>query len=341
VVGGWDRVSFSSFPLTHVLPPLPRHSAATGYFLCSCDSLKSEHIKLKLAGALVFATILGQVLNMFVVGYLFNGASPLPGHLLIVGPVTSAVASLLIFAVISRTSKTQTLRRLQGKYNNAGKSETEGKAGETKEHQHASRLAKRWVSSRSLGNLPTQDRRAHEAAVSIAGAVLQWKINRFHRTRAQKTFLSRLRVFGGQLVVLVAFYLSFFTMLTFPTLYHGVPGGEGLAALVFPLICHWGMGKQRKLLDQVNPALAPVCSHLHMVITEGLQISLFGLARTYVSFAHTVALTATFGLNTDTPRPSECAGIHVYRWTSMGGREHYHNHFILVTSNEYYRHLDI
>ena len=116
-------------------------------------------------------------------------------------------------------------------------------------------------------------------AEMIRSAILQWKMNGFTRKRNRKTFMSLVRIFGAQVVVVVAFFAAFIILLTVPNLYTGVPGGEGLAALALRFVAHVGMVKQRTLLNRVNPTIAPICSHLHMVISESLQMTLFGLAR--------------------------------------------------------------
>ena len=116
-------------------------------------------------------------------------------------------------------------------------------------------------------------------AEMIRSAILQWKMNHFTRKRNRKTFMSLVRIFGAQVVVVVAFFAAFIILLTVPALYTGVPGGEGLAALALRFVAHVGMAKQRTLLSRVNPTIAPICSHLHMVISESLQMTLFGLAR--------------------------------------------------------------
>ena len=140
-------------------------SLAWSYFLCSCESLASDHIKRKLVGVVICATVFGQVLNIII--HLPSGASPLPGHFC-AGPLLAfAASSVLILGVIDRTSKQQILRRLHGRYNKAAASDGNG---DTVEDMQAGYVAQRWVGSsgRSLGHLSASRRREIESAGSLA-----------------------------------------------------------------------------------------------------------------------------------------------------------------------------
>ena len=138
-------------------------SLAWSYFLCSCESLASDHIKRKLVGVVICATAFGQVLNIVI--HLSSGASPLAGHFC-AGPLLAfAASSVLILAVIDRTSKQQILRRLVGRYNNAAAND---RNGDTVEDMQAGYVAQRWVGSsgRSLDHLSATRRREIESAGS-------------------------------------------------------------------------------------------------------------------------------------------------------------------------------